>query len=71
VGGGTTVSAAPRAEQSKGWQSGCKMNILNKNFDCVRQISKLFGRMKGNSVNGDFFKFIISLRGGYFDSLRA
>jgi hypothetical protein len=46
-----------RAEQSKGRQNGCKMNILNKNFDSLRSANfKLFGRMKGNTVNDDFFK---------------
>lgn len=46
----------PREEQSKGRQSGCKMNILNTNFDSLRSANfKLFARMKGNSVNGDFF----------------
>lgn len=47
----------PGSKNPKGSKMDGKMNILNKNFDSLRSANfKLFGRMKGNTVNDDFFK---------------
>jgi hypothetical protein len=46
-----------------------KMNILNGNMYFLAQKSLNYGdKLKGNSINNsDFFKFIISFRGGHCD----